>query len=437
MYAAGIIISILIVIIVGSAITLYTSPLFLWELLPQEAEVRGVLNLAYPHMASFAAVIMENVQAEYTTYIPESRVVAFSKTGNSYNLVIVPARVASRATQTTLVQRLARQGWQTQHLGSLIIARKGTASPQTYDWRTIGKAAVHAVERRVKHKLASQPLIFAVWKKDSIPGLSDEGGAAIGFMTDFNATDANANTTTMEIWIAPNENELQESKMPIATFPKAEDELFIALPSHIFEKLPSHIENAWNAVVLSKLGFVHTRPSLLTEPRLSKFIVIASRGGNNAFGVYPSAESSENIAEAIQQEEAYSRPQKKAFRLSDGTIGIEYVPGEQTDVLRDAERDSCQQAQWRATTISNNADVAEKIQQQREVKIWLCAQTHAVAVGTDEQLTREILSMVPSNSWHVRVGHEWLKTLEYGRNSKTFAIAGNITHTDIKLHFTK
>jgi hypothetical protein len=162
-------------------------------------------------------------------------------------------------------------------------------------------------------------------------------------------------------------------------------EIALAVPGSALGNLPPEILREWNALLHSRLNFIHTAPDILAAASGQELVSLylgekgASLGVRGAPNAFLTATN-----KAIVAEEAYRRPEPRAFRLPDGTIGRELVPGEE-----------------RETTAPQEGSCAET-----GIGVVVCRSGNAAAIGSGQDLALNSLKSAP---WHILVGENYLK----------------------------
>lgn len=179
--------------------------------------------------------------------------------------------------------------------------------------------------------------------------------------------------TIVRILAAPRLEQL--AQQPSLVMPSAAPDAtaVLSLPGSALRTLPTSLESSWDALFHQKLHFLKTKPAIFTQLAAADHAVVLLQGDNLALGFQPGSQDMARLLnELVQNEERYTRPLEQAFRLPDGTIGRELVPGLPGDVFRERDATGCRAPLEGKTTL------------------WLCEREGMVILATDQSLAHQL-----------------------------------------------
>jgi hypothetical protein len=351
--------------IAAAVLTTHLSLWFLWEAAPA-GDVRLAVSQSHAAGDTISEYALAWLVPELGPYRNDIRSFVISRQGENITLLAQPKFIFSPSTQREVARQLTRDGWQVERRGLALVARDHTGElPNPY----------LAALRAIRQQLRFRPL-----------ALLEIGEGAVSWYRQPLAAAVTADGSEVTILTAPDIEHLPSKTVP-AGFPAAA-EMSFTLPGAPLAGLPPDVSAEWNALLVLRLGFKHTAPHLIgpAAGRDSVFLSITETGA--AFGATGSTQSlKDTLQEALAAEEAYLRPQERAFRLPDGTIGREVVPGEERETTSPAPG-SCTEA----------------------AALAVCTNGSAVAIGTTADRARQALEPGP---WHVRLGEKYLRGLPF------------------------
>lgn len=185
------------------------------------------------------------------------------------------------------------------------------------------------------------------------------------------------------------------------------NELNIALPSAVLEKIPDNSKQAIQDEIIAGIGLTKSRPDIITLLEGARYFGVTSSGTNNVnnFAVGAAQGLTEDIVSGwVGSERGYLEPVQHAFRLPDGTVGYELIPSADAKAdFSDTDQDGCRQSKITAGDI------------------WFCTQGEVGALATDRDsallLVHELSNSLAeagggaAGKWRVVVPADYLKLL--------------------------
>ncbi len=340
---------IVVTLIVGGALLgCYTSLWLLWHLVPEGA--KGALAMRTLADTELYPLATQAVPAEVLPLIDYSSRIAWGGRGESLQMVILP-RLRSWKTLPYVLQD---RGWHVQRLGILIRATRGHSStvPFTHALRAYGRVLLResvpvapVALVRFENNLAlpfSQPLLLtAVAQQGQVRVVIED--------------------TAM--------NPIPPLPLPP---PAASGQLTLTVPGPMLASLPREVADQVNRLLVTALGFPLTHPNILAAVAAYDTVqIVMERHGASTpptlqLGVMGDTHAFQaTVQHWIQEEERRGRLTTRAFRLPDGTLGYEKVPGEIVPVLT-ASTEGC----W------------EPVQNRTE--LWLCTRGTTLGIGKSQ-----------------------------------------------------
>jgi len=107
------------------------------------------------------------------------------------------------------------------------------------------------------------------------------------------------------------------------------DEVYLELPGEVLRAMPESLLETWDKWFIDKIGFVKTDPAILSSLVGFDSLMIKGQGDTLLIGAESETGKFFDLVEIwLAEEERRNRIETKGFRLPDGTIGFEKVPGE-------------------------------------------------------------------------------------------------------------
>lgn len=286
--------------IISATVVFVHSLWFLWALLPANATLRFALDRTQPSQLEPAVPQYVPLAHDLEPLTKHSSRFAYALTPHEQVLVVLPALNA----QISLPQSLAQAGWQVERLGLIIRAQRG----QKEDHQPSFTAAVQpALADSLRWQRPLRPLAL----------LESQGVTAIARRTHREIT----------ITVQPAGTIFPERA---TTSQAAPDAIALVVPGSILKQLPRSLVLAWNSLLRQKFGFIKTKPDIMEELSDYSTVLLGVQGKTVTVGV-ADAQAITTFASTVQRwsedEDRYNRPVKRAFRLPDGSLGYELVPG--------------------------------------------------------------------------------------------------------------
>lgn len=288
--------------IISATVVFVHSLWFLWALLPANATLRFALDRTQPSQLEPAVPQYVPLAHDLEPLTKHSSRFAYALTPHEQVLVVLPALNA----QISLPQSLAQAGWQVERLGLIIRAQRGQKEDQA---RPSFTAAIQpALADSIGWHRPLRPLAL----------LESQGVTAI------------ARRTHREITITVQPIGAIFPQTGATTSQAAPDAIALVVPGSTLKQLPSSLILGWNSLLRQKLGFIKTKPDIMEELSHYSTVLLAVQGKTATVGV-ADAQAITTFASTVQRwsedESRYNRPVKRAFRLPDGSLGYELVPG--------------------------------------------------------------------------------------------------------------
>lgn len=176
----------------------------------------------------------------------------------------------------------------------------------------------------------------------------------------------------------------------LAVPPPAEsDRLLLHSPGMLWRQTAR--AGGWDQVLARGLDFERTRPAVAAFLGQFPAVTILWRGslaaGEAAVAVDDTTEQFVGAATAwVQEEERRGRLVSRAFRLPDGSLGYEKIPGEAAPVFTPPDRDNCRGPLEGRTTL------------------WLCTRPGRAALGRSKGAAQQALDSGGTSTFAIQVG---------------------------------
>lgn len=146
-------------------------------------------------------------------------------------------------------------------------------------------------------------------------------------------------------------------------------------PSFLLSLPPASIA-IWDQLLYTRLAFRLTKPNLINSLKDFSHVTIYVDEGKSGVMVTGEVSTFQTLARQwVTNEERRQRPQQRAFRLPDRTVGYEEIPGDVAAVFTAEPHEGCQAPLPSKTTL------------------WLCATEERAVLATDETTARALLGM--------------------------------------------
>jgi len=301
---------------------------------------------------------------------------------SSTTIALVPTNPFLFKARNQLINQLKQDNWQITNYGLIIIGNT-TTTPTRHSLR---QTTSQAIAKLTSRQYPSQPNVIANIKANTWPLLSHDT-ALIGIITNRNRE--------LKTIIAPRLSDIPPFSISGPPLPNQEDFLSFSLPGATIQSVSTQLANDWNRLLHQRLGFINTKPPLVDFLGKVQTSSLAITDEQTSLAIIGDPSYLNSAWEHwLQDEEAYSRPQRKAFRLPDRTLGYELVKGDSQPVLAQPDSSGCRRP------------INETI------KLWLCQNNQGLAVGTNRDTTLHALDSITTTAQQVSIGNHYLQQIE-------------------------
>ncbi len=232
---------------------------------------------------------------------------------------IVIAGLPRLRDQLRVSDSLLERGWQVKRVGLYIYAENQTARPMTRPSNLIGYKQALAQIKNSSTPIS--PLGIAQVSQNSLPYI-DRAYAAIAYWK----------RGRINIDAALGSREIAKIEQGVISEESDNNKLDIAIQSGVLQFAPTEIIIQWEQQAAALFGFKNTTPAILRDLVSQDRIAITQgeKEGGEFIAISVDGKPEDAYAKIeswLLAEAAYDTPIKKAFRLPDGTLGYEYVPG--------------------------------------------------------------------------------------------------------------
>lgn len=376
-----------VVIIASGALVfgLHRSLWTAWEMAPPGTTVIA-LNLTKPGAAVALKAAAIRLPAEAAALASHTARLVYSQQPQGATLIIVPRSLFALRLPPKPASGLAAAGWQLARRGQLIYAtREGGAVPAS---SLAGARA--GLRRLLEANTLKSPL-------------------ALAQITDHPLTSARPIAAVVAVRNTPTGTLLTATVQPAGTrqndppaLPPAEADLTVHLPGSTLAELPENLQQVWQRVTTQKLGLAEDSAGPLPPFAQMQAVHLVVQQDSAALAVRGNPEQFiQHVSSLLQAEDARRRPVTRSFRLPDGTIGTESIPGPIEPVLDDAaDPDGC------------------LIPHAGKINLWLCRQGNIVAISPSRDLARMLSQaasigsyLTPARAWYVYAGPKYAPLL--------------------------
>lgn len=387
------------------ALKIHLSPWYLWSLAPA-GESQVLVNVAGETKAIIDSQLAKTPLAAAQPLFRSTHRLVASWSDNTTTLILLPKHPLWPASRQALENQLQNQGWRTRQYGLLLIAYQGAGDYQP-------PSIVHTITNTIlalrnETNPASPLLIATIAAKHNV--ISHEA-------LKINAYRHPEHTEQSVIIISPSDSTLEKTRSTETeeTPQIAHDQISLSVAGALLRSVPTDLKTSWDAKIIENFGFKKVKAAISSEIETaakSMLYLTASEAGI-ATQEAP-ASLAAHLTHFLQQEEAYQRPVAQAFKLPDGTIGYERVPGQLKDVYETiADERGCHKPLEERTTL------------------WFCQQDNRLALATSRELAVQLLETIRQDKWHVAIGASRLQALEL---PAPISIAVTGTDTTSKLY---
>lgn len=366
-------------VVVGTLVIVglvYFSPWFVWSLLPEDSSIAIAMATRQQGFSSVADALAPYLPADALgELLPAASHIAYGRSEEGRVLVILPRLGAQRL----LRGHLSATGWHTQRLG-LIVRAWDADQPRTSVLQALQRSLTHTVLPR----LTLYPLLIARADAGSFPTLT----------TDTNIIGVWRNSHLL-VGVTFGQRDFPSHLSASAPIQQPIDvgQLAVGGPGQIVGALTPATRTQWNGWLADALAFEHTRPDVLGYLRNQRWIVLSVDSDHIAVGARAPDGFAGSVRAWVAEEDRYNRLTRRAFRLPDGTIGYEEVPGEHRDVFGTQP-----DAQGCVTTA------------QRTKQLWMCSNEQLAVVATDRPLALRQLQAQQAG-WFVDIYEPYVSSL--------------------------
>lgn len=364
------------------AIWIHLSAWFLWSLLP-DGNTKVALNYTEPGASLITDLLaLSPLRTELEPVIKQTRRFAYVQNNDSSVIALIPQNLLLFGERSQIKQQLIASQWRIQNYGLIIVGIKGPSSINP-----LSSTLQQTIAKLNSRQFPSQPAVVAVNKSESIThgitpmavvGVSANRGQEVKFVSAQTLAD------------------IPVFSIASPSLPANENYLSLNLSGSTIQSMVNQFNADWDDVIRSKLGLTQTKPPItaLLAAQQTASLTLSGNDASIALIGDPAALKTA-ISGWLSNEEAFSRPQKSAFKLPDGTMGYELVKGQLQPVLSDPDQEGCQAP---ITPVVN---------------LWLCQDSRGVALSTKRHLAQQALTSIDPNHHSISVGRQYLGQLEF------------------------
>jgi len=190
------------------------------------------------------------------------------------------------------------------------------------------------------------------------------------------------------------------------TLVKPEGDLYIKSAGSYVDKIPEHISANLERQLTSSLGLGHTVIQFSALLRQQNQIIVSVNDNVTIAGQGFPNEFRQEIIAAVSNENAHLNPVKKAFKLPDGTLGYEYVPGE-VDTQVEVGEDGCAQHAYDGHSI------------------WLCEGNNSISASNSRDSAKNNINLLDQYGWQISINKPYINELNLSGISSLNAAGGD------------
>ena len=396
----GILVAIGAAMIAAISLTLSSNWLW-WEMIPKDNEITFSVESGAAHsVLNTISGAKNNVEslASAAAFINTSKKIAFAKKGNSQTLVVVSNWADISKNESSLLQ----EGWQFSKKANIFFAHRSENDdvlPANEQMSNVFAASLRMWVVILSEKQPVQPIAIASIKEHQLPGLAKSMGLVAqhykkGILVVIDAADAG---------LAPLEpKQANETKDIINLFSDSRD--ILALPKELLSLIPPSEKKVLYSKVVEQAGLGKVTKQVLSEMDTLDSMVIVRASDAAVIGTSQNGSTFvKAIKRHIETQDGYNYPQRRAFKLPDGTLGYEYRP-------------AAANKNWIHT--SPECEYYEG----KEQTWWACISGNRGAIGNTESETRDAVRNRAGWLWYLKVAQ--IKQLLPLKNI-TAALIGN------------
>lgn len=348
------------------------SPWFLWHLLPEQTDFKAVLK-----SDRRIAALVPGLQV-VEPLLGSSAQIGVATTSNSQTTFIIRPTVAG---YFSLRHELAAAGWQTYWYGPWLIAGDGGL----VEHRSFWQAARGGWQARLPDGQGYNPLFIAEGK---LPGL-DKPVRAVATAVGPEWRIMVSKISSEEQQSAPPTPRLRRTSLPDRPpQPISEAMAELSLTGAMLGELPEPLKEKWDEKWRELLGFTRTKPDFITELTHYPQVQLTIRAAGARLAVFEENERWQAaVRRWVEEEERQFRIQKRSFRLPDGTLGAEYVPGPRQALF---------------TVSAAHPTCSEATVQERY--FWLCGDDYSFFASSEDLLA----TVTPPTKGEISLGENFL-----------------------------
>jgi hypothetical protein len=347
--------SIAAVLLVAS---LYFSTWLYWNMLPGDKTEAFAIAYIQPHAGLLASSpYVQTLLADKSLQnLNRLNYLAYSRGARGETIVVVP-RLLSYAS---VEQELLHEGWHVQRNAFVIEGQRSLARDATMDFNSLPSLFValrHTLAQNMLHPTHAFPL-------------------AIGSMSiqdaSYNIVLYNHRQDVAGSLIRGSSDRASVAVLPSIPFSEASTpaDLEVSIYSGLLDTIDTPFFHQWEEKMWQSLHLEKTRPNLTGLLGDQASLYVATRGADTVLRVTDtsSAAALSIMSGWINKEDAYFRPQKRVFKLPDGSIGYEVIPGNIKDIMSVPDADNCRKGVL------------------KEVSLWVCLKGDSAAISTTKDL---------------------------------------------------
>lgn len=372
-----------------------------WEMMPKGSEVAfSIESGAANSMLNSLSEIKNTIGpiSSIEPFITTSKKIAFAKKGSTQTLIVVGKWGDMAKNQSSLIQ----EGWQFSKKANVFFAYKSKDTSVLVAKGKMSSMAAASIRMWavIFHgKQPIQPIAIAAIQKNQFPGLEKSLGLVAhhykkGILAVIDAAEADR---------APlNPKQANETKDMVNLFSDTRD--ILALPKELLLLIPPSEKKILYSKVVEQVGLGKVLKQVLAEmDSLNSVLIFRGRqtaviGTNKDGNAFIKA-----IKPHIETQDGYNYPQRRAFKLPDGTLGYEYRP-------------AVANKSWIHT--SPECEYFEGKQQ----TWWACASNSKGAIGNSESDTLSAVKNSTDWSWYLKIAQ--IKQIQSDKDI-TAAMVGN------------
>ncbi|PIT98084.1 MAG: hypothetical protein COT71_02660 [Candidatus Andersenbacteria bacterium CG10_big_fil_rev_8_21_14_0_10_54_11] len=348
----------------AGALALHRSLWNVWEIVPS-GELTVAVNLSLPAVGLIldpAAAHLPEEAAAVQAYA--ARASLSRQEGGAETLVIVPHLFSLNPPQS-FTEALTARGWQLGRRGQLIYAVRGGGKAPA----DVLAAARAALRRFISAAYPKRPLLLAAAAPGRLlPSLNQPLAAVAAYHRageQVIVTAAVAPSLSAALWT----HHGQSDDWTDDTAAEA-GRLTVSIPGPVIAELPAAIQQQWQQLLTENLGLGETKEPLIPSFTQLQQLRLELMETGAAVTVWGNPDQfTQRITAILQAQDARRRPVTHSFRLPDGTLGYEKLPGPLQPVFTDTpDSDGC------------SAPLPDRS------PLWLCRQEDGVALaGSKDQ----------------------------------------------------